>query len=247
MIIIAEIKIKHLKVRISEFEDIIFDKNILPIFTTSSLIKEVESRKSSIYNIETLNPNKKLTFKVVSFNEIIEDLTSKINKISIDLEPFYYTDPSNYSSLDYKVKEILSENQLIEDLANIKTAKYRIQWSTLKKKKLILISKTFRALKAKKKLKKRIFKYKKYFLIRKIKEIRRRKKNNKFFNINSIFVSQVRQNKKNNKKITKKNIKSFFNIKRIFKYRFLKYISLNYITLLLKVRSLLVSLIRNYI
>ena len=42
--ILTEIKIKHLKVRISEFEDLIFDKNILPIFTTPSILKEVEAR-----------------------------------------------------------------------------------------------------------------------------------------------------------------------------------------------------------
>ena len=125
--IITEIKIKHLKIRISEFEDLIFDKNILPMFTTSSILKEVEAKKISKYKIETLNPNKKLTFKVVTSYEIIENLISKINKISIDLEPFYYTDPSNYNSLNYKFKEFLSENQLIENLKDIDTALLRIK------------------------------------------------------------------------------------------------------------------------
>ena len=51
MITIAEIQVKQLKVRISEFEEIVFDKNILPLFTTSSKIKDVEAKKISIYNI----------------------------------------------------------------------------------------------------------------------------------------------------------------------------------------------------
>ena len=38
-------EIKHLNVRISEFEDNIIDDNILPIFTTPLIIKEVEARK----------------------------------------------------------------------------------------------------------------------------------------------------------------------------------------------------------
>ena len=62
--ILTEIKIKHLKVRISEFEEPIFDKNILPIFTTPLILKEVAARKRSKYKIETLNPEKKLTFKI---------------------------------------------------------------------------------------------------------------------------------------------------------------------------------------
>ena len=113
MIIVADLKIKNLKVRISEFEDIYFEKEIYPLFTTSSLIKEVVSRKTSLYKIETINPDNKLTYKVVTTYEIIENLISKINKISTDLEPFYYTDPSNYNSLNYKVKEILSENKIV--------------------------------------------------------------------------------------------------------------------------------------
>jgi len=55
-------EIKHLNVRISEFEDPIFDDNILPVFTTPLVLKEVEARKKSKYKIETLNPEKKINF-----------------------------------------------------------------------------------------------------------------------------------------------------------------------------------------
>jgi len=41
-------EIKHLNVRISEFEDPIFDKNILPVFITPLILKEVEARKKKL-------------------------------------------------------------------------------------------------------------------------------------------------------------------------------------------------------
>jgi len=55
-------EIKHLNVRISEFEEPIFDQNILPIFITPLILKEVEIRKKSKHKIETLNPEKKIKF-----------------------------------------------------------------------------------------------------------------------------------------------------------------------------------------
>jgi len=125
--ILTEIKIKDLKVRISEFEDPIFDKNILPVFTTPLILKEVAARKRSKYKIETLNPEKKLTFKIVSFNEIVEELAVRINKIAVDLEPYYYIDPSDYNSLPYKVKDIMDKYKLIEEVKEIEDASFRIK------------------------------------------------------------------------------------------------------------------------
>ena len=126
--IISEIKIKHLKVRISEFEELIFDKNILPIFTTPAILKEVDAKKINKYKIETLNSQKKLTFKIITFNEIIEDLAFKFNKIAINLEPFYYTDPSKFNSLDYKVKENLpksEKNKLLRTKTKVLNIKFK--------------------------------------------------------------------------------------------------------------------------
>ena len=60
-------EIKHLNVQISEFEEPIYDQNILPIFITPLILKEVEARKQSKYRIQTLNLNKKLNYKVVKF------------------------------------------------------------------------------------------------------------------------------------------------------------------------------------
>ena len=54
--------------------------------------------------LNVINSQKKLTFKIITFNEIIEDLAFKFNKIAINLEPFYYTDPSKFNSLDYKAE-----------------------------------------------------------------------------------------------------------------------------------------------
>jgi hypothetical protein len=131
-------EIKHLNVRISEFEDPIFDKNILPVFITPLILKEVAARKRSKYKIETLNPEKKLTFRIVPFNEIVEELAARINKIAIDLEPHYFIDPSYYNSLPYKVRAILNKNTLEDEKKAIAEASLRIALSTLGGKKHIL-------------------------------------------------------------------------------------------------------------
>lgn len=131
-------EIKHLNVRISEFEDPIFDKNILPVFITPLILKEVEARKRGKYKIETLNPDKKLTFRIVPFNEIVEELAARINKIAIDLEPHYFIDPSYFNSLPYEVKTILNKNTLKDEKKVIEEASFQISSSTLKGKKHIL-------------------------------------------------------------------------------------------------------------
>jgi len=128
-------EIKHLNVRISEFEEPIFDKNILPVFITPFILKEVAARKKSKYKIETLNPEKKLTFRIVPFNEIVEELAASINKIALDLEPHYFIDPSYSNSLPYEVRAILKKNTLTDEKKVIAEASFRIASSTLRKKK----------------------------------------------------------------------------------------------------------------
>ena len=130
-------EIKHLNVRISHFEDYIFDKNILPIFTTPLILKEVDARKKSKYKIETLNPEKKLTFKIASFNKIIEELAARINLIAIDLEPHYFIDPAYFNSLPYNVRQFLDKKNLTDETKEIKEAMLRVKRSTVKNKKLI--------------------------------------------------------------------------------------------------------------
>jgi len=137
-------EIKHLNVRISVFEDPIFDANILPIFKTPLILKEVAARKKSKYKIETLNPEKKLTFKVVSFYEIVEELAARIDKIAIDLEPHYFIDPSDFNSLPYKVRQNLENKNLIDETKEIEEAVLRITSSTVKGKRLILYAQHFR-------------------------------------------------------------------------------------------------------
>ena len=120
-------EIKHLNVRISEFEDPIFNKKILPMFSIPQILKEIAAKKNSKYKIETLNPEKKLTFKIVSFNEIVEELANRINEIAVDLEPYYFIDPSDYNSLPYKVKKILDNYKIINEKNIIKDATIRIE------------------------------------------------------------------------------------------------------------------------
>lgn len=135
-------EIKHLNVRISEFEEPIFDKNILPVFITPLILKEVAARKRSKYKIETLNPEKKLTFRIVPFNEIVEELAARINKIAIDLEPHYFIDPSYYNSLPYKVRAILNKKTLNNEKKAIAEASFRIASATLGEKKHILYARS---------------------------------------------------------------------------------------------------------
>ena len=120
-------EIKHLKVSINKFEDPIFNKKILPMFSIPQILKEIAAQKNSKYKIETLNPEKKLTFKIVSFNEIVEELANRINEIAVDLEPYYFIDPSDYNSLPYKVKEILDDYKIINEKDVIRDATIRIE------------------------------------------------------------------------------------------------------------------------
>ena len=122
-------EIKHLNVRISQFENINFDDRLLPIFTTPLILKEVDARKKSKYKIETLNPEKKLTFRIVTFFEIVEELAARINKIAIDLEPHYYIDPSNINSFPYKVRSRIDEIKENQETKEIKKAILRIKHS----------------------------------------------------------------------------------------------------------------------
>lgn len=131
-------EIKHLNVRISEFEEPIFDQNILPIFITPLILKEVEIRKKSKHKIETLNPEKKLNFRSVSINVIVEELAARINKIALDLEPNYFIDPSYYNSLPYDVRSFLKKNTLKDEKKEVVDAFNRIALSTLRGKKHIL-------------------------------------------------------------------------------------------------------------
>lgn len=135
-------EIKHLNVRISEFDEPVYDAKILPIFITPLILKEVEARKKSKYKIETLNPEKKLNFRIVPFNEIVEELAVRINKIAIDLEQYYYIDPSTSKSLPYKVKVLLNKNKLKKDKKIIADASFRIAASTLKNKKHIIYARS---------------------------------------------------------------------------------------------------------
>ena len=85
------------------------------MFSTPQILKEIAAQKNSKYKIETLNPEKKLTFKIVSFNEIVEQLANRINEIAVDLEPYYFIDPSDYNSLTNKIKVVLNKSNLIEN------------------------------------------------------------------------------------------------------------------------------------
>lgn len=131
-------EIKHLNVRISEFEDNIIDDNILPIFATPLILKEVAARKRSKYNIETLNPERKLTFRIVTHSEIVAELAARINKVAFDLEPYYFIDPSHFHSLPLKIKDKLESNLLLNKIKNIEASSIRYKLSTIKGKKLIL-------------------------------------------------------------------------------------------------------------
>ena len=136
-------EIKHLNVRISEFEDNIIDENILPIFTTPLILKEVAARKKSKYNIETLNPERKLNFRIVTQSEIVSELAARINKVVLDLEPHYFIDPSHFQSLPLKVKDKLKSNLIKNEINNIKKALIRVNKSTIKGKKLTLYARFF--------------------------------------------------------------------------------------------------------
>ena len=130
-------EIKHLNVRISEFEDNIIDDNILPIFTTPLIIKEVEARKRGKYKIETLNPERKLTFRKVTQIEIVTELAARINKVALKLEPYYFINPSHFQSLPIKLRNKLEINLIKNKIKDIEDTSIQVKKSTIKGRKLI--------------------------------------------------------------------------------------------------------------
>lgn len=132
--IITEIEFKdlHLKVRISEFEELVYDKKILPMYINPTLLKEVLARKSNKYRVETLNPNNNVNFKVITFNQIIEELTNRINKVAKFLDFYYYSEPSQ-TFVRENLKYVNTEkNEIIKLKKEIKNASDRLKILKLK-------------------------------------------------------------------------------------------------------------------
>ena len=69
----------------NEHKDINIDKRILPLFSTPVILKQISDKKRNKYNFNLLNPQKKLTYKVISLKEILSIFLKGLNLYNFNL------------------------------------------------------------------------------------------------------------------------------------------------------------------
>lgn len=69
----------------NESININIDKRIIPLFSTPVYLKKLSDKKRNKYNINLKNPQKKLTFKNITLNEILEIFLKGINNYNVHL------------------------------------------------------------------------------------------------------------------------------------------------------------------
>jgi len=72
----------------NENSTINIDKRMLPLFSTPVQLKKLNDQKINKYNFDILNPQKKLTYKVISLKEILELFLKGINLYNLNLNKY---------------------------------------------------------------------------------------------------------------------------------------------------------------
>nr|YP_009517288.1 ribosomal protein S3 [Tricholomella constricta]AYE93423.1 ribosomal protein S3 [Tricholomella constricta] len=92
----------------NEYSDINLDNRIIPLFSSSVYLKEKSLKKRNKYNFALLNPQKKLTSKVISFKEILSLFLKGFNIYNFNLNKYLL----QHKKLD------LMENLLLRESKN---------------------------------------------------------------------------------------------------------------------------------
>lgn len=72
----------------NEYSDIQIDNRIIPLFSSPLYLKEKSLKKRNKYNFTLLNPQKKLTYKVISFREILSLFLKGFNIYNFNLNKY---------------------------------------------------------------------------------------------------------------------------------------------------------------
>uniref|UniRef100_UPI00315C73BC ribosomal protein S3 n=1 Tax=Leucopaxillus giganteus TaxID=1167592 RepID=UPI00315C73BC len=73
---------------LNEIEVIKIDKRILPLFSSSIMVKNRSEMKRSKYNLNNLNPQKKLTYDIITLDQILEVILKGMNLYNFNLNNF---------------------------------------------------------------------------------------------------------------------------------------------------------------
>ena len=81
-------KLKSLSIRPAvKGDDGQIDKRILPFFSVSVILKKISDKKK-YKNLNLLNPQKKLIYKIIKLNKKLEKLVESIKKYNFNLNSF---------------------------------------------------------------------------------------------------------------------------------------------------------------
>ena len=71
-----------------ENTEINIDKRIIPLFSTPVILKKINDQKRNKYNFNVLNPQKKLTFKKTTLNEMLDIYLKGLNIYKSNLNKY---------------------------------------------------------------------------------------------------------------------------------------------------------------
>ena len=64
------------------------DKKILPFFSSPIILKRISDQKKNI-DLNKLNPQKKLIYKIIKLNEKLVKFSASMKKYNLDLDSFF--------------------------------------------------------------------------------------------------------------------------------------------------------------
>jgi hypothetical protein len=72
----------------NEYSNIVIDNRILPLFSNPIILKQISDQEVNKINLDQINPEKKLTYKVISFKEILELYLKGLNIYNLNLNNY---------------------------------------------------------------------------------------------------------------------------------------------------------------
>ena len=94
----------------NEYNDLIIDKRILPLFKTPVILKQLNEKKRNKYNINITNQSPNFSFKLISLNEILSIFLKGLNLYNYNLIHYLKTHNNKELILHLKNDEIYKLN-----------------------------------------------------------------------------------------------------------------------------------------
>jgi hypothetical protein len=102
--------LKNINLTKNEYNDLIIDKRILPLFKTPVILKQLNEKKRNKYNINLQNSGPNFSFKLISLNEILSIFLKGIYLYNYNLNHYLKTHNNKELILQLKNDEIYKLN-----------------------------------------------------------------------------------------------------------------------------------------